>query len=339
MSEQQQQLTREQWDTISAALRAPFDPADVDFRPQGKPQAGKSCQMVCYVDARAVMDRLDEAVGPGAWVFDYEPLVMDKEIRIAKATLTIHGVAKSDVGEASEFAPSKGCVSDALKRCAALWGVGRYLYDVPSAWVTPDANGKIPPQEIAKLRAKLPRPGGASAKREEREDTAPIVQAQQQRQPTPIRQPQTPQPTTQPEPKAATPVADLAGKVVPPEEQKRLVTAIFHAICAEGEDVAATIDRWLDAHVRPANAPKGPIDAFQMKVGTSSLTIGEAKMITECVDALARLKAVALAEPHNFSETMWENCVRRLAGDVGKIRAHLEQGAARAKTHTTAAAR
>lgn len=111
-----------------------------------------------------------------------------------------------------------------------------------------------------------------------------------------------------------------------------MLVSLCAAICVEqGENAAATVDRWLDAHVRPAGVPKGPIDAFQMKVGTSSLTIAEAKMITECVDALARLKADALAAPHNFSETMWENCVRRLSGDVGKIRAHLEQGAARAK--------
>src|SRR5437660_65329 len=69
-------LSREEWDGIARRLREPFDPNDVDFRAQGKAseRTGKA-QVVAYVDARAVQDRLDAVVGIGNWSFDWQPLV------------------------------------------------------------------------------------------------------------------------------------------------------------------------------------------------------------------------------------------------------------------------
>lgn len=152
------------WRALGEALRRPFDPADIDFRPQGKTSAGAKCQVVCYIDARAVADRLDEVVGPGAWSFAYTPLVIERgEVQLAKGALTIHGVTKEDIGDASNFEASKGCVSDALKRAAVLWGIGRYLYGLGTEWVTLDQHQRISPADLQRLRAKLPRPEGAQA--------------------------------------------------------------------------------------------------------------------------------------------------------------------------------
>ena len=152
------------WQAISAKLREPFNPADVDFRPQGKQSKNGKVQAVCYIDARTVADRLDDVVGPGAWEFTYEPLVTaNGQIQIAKGRLAIHGVVKEDVGEASNFDPSKGCVSDALKRAAVLWGIGRYLYGVGGEWVTPDEYQRISAADVQRLRGKLPRPDGKTA--------------------------------------------------------------------------------------------------------------------------------------------------------------------------------
>src|SRR5215831_562804 len=86
--------TAEQWRELGRRLQEPFDPSDVDFRVQGKAneQTGRA-QVVAYVDARAVQERLDAVVGPGAWSFDWEPLIVDKgEVQIAKGTVTINGV-------------------------------------------------------------------------------------------------------------------------------------------------------------------------------------------------------------------------------------------------------
>jgi len=149
------------WLVIGDDLRAPFDPADVDFRVQGKPGKSGKVQVVCYVDARVVADRLDDTVGPGAWSFTWQAIHLERgEVQLAQGTLAIHGVSKQDIGDGSTFATSKGCVSDALKRAAVLWGVGRYLYDIEREWVMPDQYGGISEADIKRMRSKLPRPDG-----------------------------------------------------------------------------------------------------------------------------------------------------------------------------------
>jgi hypothetical protein len=80
-----------------------------------------------------------------------------KGLLVAKGTITIHGISKSDVGDASNFEGNKGCVSDALKRAAVQWGVGRYLYSLPAVWVTLDAKGEIGAETLAKLQQSLAR--------------------------------------------------------------------------------------------------------------------------------------------------------------------------------------
>lgn len=177
------------WQEIGARLRAPFDPSDVDFRPQitGKnSEPGAKAQAICYIDARAVADRLDEVVGPGAWSFAYQPLVIERgEVQLAKGALTIHGVTKEDIGDASTFATSKGCVSDALKRAAVLWGIGRYLYAVESTWVTLDQYKRISANDLQRLRAALPRPDGTTS--------TPMQQAAFVATPKPLQPPPIPQ--------------------------------------------------------------------------------------------------------------------------------------------------
>jgi hypothetical protein len=49
-------------------------------------------------------------------------------------------VTKCDAGEAGdEDEPLKSAVSDALKRCAVHFGIGRYLYHLPAIWAPYDS--------------------------------------------------------------------------------------------------------------------------------------------------------------------------------------------------------
>jgi hypothetical protein len=78
-------------------------------------------------------------------------------------------IRKSDVGGESEQGDegdrSKAAVSDALKRAAVKWGIGRFLYRLPMQWVEWDAQRrtfrKAPtlPQDIAEP-AKAPDTSG-----------------------------------------------------------------------------------------------------------------------------------------------------------------------------------
>ncbi len=159
-------FTREEWQGIGHKLAAPFDPADVSFRVQGRAneQTGKA-QVVAYVDARAVAARLDAVVGPGGWAFEWQPINVDAkgEVTLAKGTLIVGGVAKSDAGSASNFEASLGAVSHCFKRAAVLWGIGRYLYDVGSAYVSVEKGGRIADAVLRDLRGRLPKPNGASS--------------------------------------------------------------------------------------------------------------------------------------------------------------------------------
>ncbi len=157
--------SREEWETISRELRQPFDPGDVDFRVQGRVnEQTNRAQALAYIDARAVQDRLDAVVGCGNWSFDWSPIVSDNgEVMVTKGTLTIYGVSKSDAGSASNFEQSLGAVSHCFKRAAVQWGIGRYLYSLPMAWVTVERGGRIPEAVLRELRSKLPQPGQRSA--------------------------------------------------------------------------------------------------------------------------------------------------------------------------------
>ena len=144
------------WTAIHQGLTAPFTPDEVEWKPAGKGGANARTSLVAFVSARVVAERLDSVVGCGGWAFDYEVLAMDDgEIKTCKGTLSIGGIAKSDVGSRSNWEPSKGAVSDALKRAAVLWGVARYLYSLPSVTVTLDSAGKVPTSMLATLRERL----------------------------------------------------------------------------------------------------------------------------------------------------------------------------------------
>lgn len=179
-------LSSDQWQEIARRLQAPFAREDVEFRVQGRAsdQTGRA-QVVAYVDARVVQDRLDDVVGPGNWSFDWEPILVENgQVMLAKGTLTVFGVAKSDIGSASNFEQSLGCVSHAFKRAAVHWGVGRYLYGLPMTWVSVEKGGRLSDAVMTSLRNALPKPAEAARaedeatrKREPRKMTAPTTAA------------------------------------------------------------------------------------------------------------------------------------------------------------------
>lgn len=84
---------------------------------------------LAYIDARDVMDLLDEVVGPENWQDSYE-LVGDKIIAGLGIFVNDKWIWKYDTGTESNIEEEKGMFSDAFKRAAVKWGVGRFLYDL-----------------------------------------------------------------------------------------------------------------------------------------------------------------------------------------------------------------
>lgn len=117
---------------IWAALSAPFGRDDVKERTQG----GRKLH---YVTGRTVMNRLDDVLGPENWWVVYRPWKEDSVLCAMTVVLPDgRAITKEDVGADSTMTEKmkgadpgdddKGGASDALKRAAVLFGVGRYLY-------------------------------------------------------------------------------------------------------------------------------------------------------------------------------------------------------------------
>lgn len=103
------------------------------WRVQSANQYGASC--VAYIDSRQVQDLLDEVVGVGNWQCKFEEhkgnLFCSIGIYCSVSTNEGGGlewVWKSDCGTESNVEKQKGEASDAFKRAAVMWGVGRFLY-------------------------------------------------------------------------------------------------------------------------------------------------------------------------------------------------------------------
>ncbi len=129
---------------IQKALAEPFEAHEVKFKPAVV--QGNRALALHYVDARAIMDRLDSVLGIGNWKDEYQS---DSEGSIScRLSLRIGGewIAKMDVGGESEQPDEgdqrKAGYSDALKRAAVKWGIGRYLYRIPSGWFSYDPQKK-----------------------------------------------------------------------------------------------------------------------------------------------------------------------------------------------------
>lgn len=120
---------------ITEALAAPFAENEVDFLPRGS--ANGKARALPYIDARSVMRRLDAVVGPGNWSFDFD--LLSATGKMVKGKLTVLGVTKCDAGESNDEGEAlKSAVSDAIKRTAVHFGIGRYLYYLPAQWAAYD---------------------------------------------------------------------------------------------------------------------------------------------------------------------------------------------------------
>ena len=110
---------------LFAALAAPFTPEEVRTRPQGSRQ-------LQYITARNVMNRLDDVLGPANWWDDYVPLENSVICRLTIRLPDGSTLTKSDAGGYAGMADSgdddKSGFSDAFKRAAVKFGIGRYLY-------------------------------------------------------------------------------------------------------------------------------------------------------------------------------------------------------------------
>lgn len=132
--------------TVWQRLAEPFDDSEVKRRPGALSANGPQPVALAfrYVDARHVAQRLDDVLGPENWEFDWDlvgggPAVKGElSIVIWRDDGHSRHVTKADCGypnsENDDKEPIKSAVSDAIRRCASLIGVARYLYEGTPQW-------------------------------------------------------------------------------------------------------------------------------------------------------------------------------------------------------------
>ena len=142
---------------VLEALAKPFHPSLVRWRvPENtigtrlrdKRRFGRA---LAYLDARAVVDRLNEVMG-GNWSSSLTPVTEDGQVTgfLCALTLTFPdgtSATRTDIGHVdlnlSGDMALKAGASDALRRAAVLFGVGQYLYSLEMPQVEVDSSGRI----------------------------------------------------------------------------------------------------------------------------------------------------------------------------------------------------
>ncbi len=154
-------------EALTQALAAPFERTAVKIRPGAV--SGNRALALPYVDARAIQDRLDSVLGVAGWQDEYECLADGSVVCRLRLRLGDEWITKMDVGGPSEQPDEgdrrKAAFSDALKRAAVKFGVGRYLYRLPQKWLDYDPQKrKFADTASAPAPAAAPAPARATPK-------------------------------------------------------------------------------------------------------------------------------------------------------------------------------
>jgi len=128
---------------MQRSLLEPFPKGNVEWRIQasGKKSDGNLWALaIPYLNARDIMQRMDDVFGIGGWKNEYKEIpgsLSTEKGMFCELSAKIDGewLTKIDLGTATEIEPLKGAVSGALKRTAVLWGVGRYMYEIAPIFV------------------------------------------------------------------------------------------------------------------------------------------------------------------------------------------------------------
>lgn len=128
------------WHDLLQRLAEPFDASEIKYRAGATNRDKTKAIALAYADPRAYEDRLNQLV-PGEWHVQFTPWGENRII----CHLTILGVTRSSTGESGDSNPDIAGTSaeaQAFKRACAKFGLGRYLYSLPTQWVDYDAQTK-----------------------------------------------------------------------------------------------------------------------------------------------------------------------------------------------------
>lgn len=124
-------------------LSEEFQTEDIEWRIGSAGKSGEKIWGTCfaYITNRAIMDRLDSVCGAENWKNEFETWQVGTDHGV-KCGISIYRemshewITKFDGANPTDMEPIKGGFSDSMKRAAVQWGIGRYLYNWESGFVT-----------------------------------------------------------------------------------------------------------------------------------------------------------------------------------------------------------
>lgn len=127
---------------IMIKLQEPFYPEEIEWRVGATTQTKDKGLALAYVTNRAIQNRLDEVFGCFGWQNEFKEWHGDSQLCGISVLYEGQWITKWDGADDSATEPTKGGLSDAMKRAAYQWGIGRYLYKLPQVWVQIKPAGK-----------------------------------------------------------------------------------------------------------------------------------------------------------------------------------------------------
>lgn len=122
-------------------IKRPLEPTEVEWRVQSSKNGWIT--VVPYIQNRAVMERLDEACEPTGWKNEYREWKNKGVLCGISIKVESEWVTKWDGADDTDIEPTKGGLSDSMKRAAVQWGMGRQLYKYPRIQI--EGEGKYIP--------------------------------------------------------------------------------------------------------------------------------------------------------------------------------------------------
>lgn len=128
---------------IFAQLASPFAAEHLDWRVarSGVKNGNPWAQVLVYIDARAARKRLNDVLGHENWRVEYTTGPADGVLARLSIRVGNEWITKEDGAGATDVEATKGAISAAFKRVAAVWGIGDYLYGIGDSWANFSPNG------------------------------------------------------------------------------------------------------------------------------------------------------------------------------------------------------
>ena len=126
-------------------LRIPFPEEDIEWRiqQQGLSNGIPWALVLAYVTNRAIMDRLDEIVGPENWTNNFTQSPNGGVLCTLGVKVKDDWIYKTDGADNTEIEKVKGGLSNSMKRAGVQWGIGRYLYKLPTTFAKFESEGRF----------------------------------------------------------------------------------------------------------------------------------------------------------------------------------------------------